>query len=119
LIATVVGRNTRFAQLDPSVGGSGPHAFAVRRLHHSSDDAVFVHRIPQHVRDDREAPLDERDDATILLICISGKAKYFSPGRLTRFRKSRPSGKSVGGARSAGPNWRQAKGRQLMSGTEA
>src|ERR1700761_2299088 len=30
LIATVVERNTCFAQLDPSVGGSGPHDFAVR-----------------------------------------------------------------------------------------
>src|ERR1700742_236681 len=44
LIATVVERNTCFAQLDPSVGRSGPHAFAVRTPHHSSDDAAFVHR---------------------------------------------------------------------------
>jgi hypothetical protein len=35
-----------FGRLDPSIGGSGPHAFAVRRPHHSSEDAAFVHRIP-------------------------------------------------------------------------
>jgi hypothetical protein len=35
LIATIVERNACFAQLDPSVGRSGPHAFAVR-------EAMFV-----------------------------------------------------------------------------
>jgi hypothetical protein len=44
LIATVM-REIVHA-LDPSVGESGPHAFAVRRPHHSSADAAFVHRIP-------------------------------------------------------------------------
>ena len=56
LLATVVERNTCFAQLDPSIAGSGPHAFAVRRPHPSSDDAVCVHRIPPDVRDDAYAP---------------------------------------------------------------
>jgi hypothetical protein len=45
-----------FGKLDPSVGGPGPHAFAVRRPHPSSDDAVRVHRLPPDVRDDAYAP---------------------------------------------------------------
>jgi hypothetical protein len=33
-------------QLDASVGASGPHDFAVRRLHPSSSRCICVHRIP-------------------------------------------------------------------------
>src|SRR5262249_28120106 len=33
------GPTSRFAELDPSVGGSGPHAFAVRLKLHSSGEA--------------------------------------------------------------------------------
>jgi hypothetical protein len=43
-------------RLDPSVGGSGPHALAVRQLHRSSGNTARVHRIPPRVRDDAYAP---------------------------------------------------------------
>ena len=45
------------AKLDASVGASGPHDFAVRLKRLSSLSAISVHRIPPHVRDDRETPL--------------------------------------------------------------
>jgi hypothetical protein len=64
-LAPVVGRNTCFAQLDPSIGGPGPHGFAVR------SGLAFVLRAPprpshpaSNVRDDREAPLLRVQDAT-------------------------------------------------------
>jgi hypothetical protein len=47
----------RFRRLDASVGASGPHDFAVRLQRASSLRAISVHRIPTHVRDDRETPL--------------------------------------------------------------
>jgi hypothetical protein len=49
-------RRNRFRQLDASVGASGPHAFAVR-LKCIRQGTLGVHRIPLHVRDDRETPL--------------------------------------------------------------
>jgi len=59
LIATVAREFVH--ALDPSVEGSGPHDFAVRiggvRLARQR-----VHRVPHHVRDDRDTPLlSERD----------------------------------------------------------
>jgi hypothetical protein len=50
-------------ELDPSVGGSGPHDFAVRKPHHSPGGAAHVHRIPRPTcRDDSAyAPLVARD----------------------------------------------------------
>jgi hypothetical protein len=50
-------RRSCLHQLDSSVGASGPHDFAVRIRRASSLRAVSVHRIPPHVRDDRETPL--------------------------------------------------------------
>jgi hypothetical protein len=55
LLAAVAGEIVS-RRLDPSVGGSGPHALAVRQLHRSSGDAARVHRIPPRVRDDAYAP---------------------------------------------------------------
>jgi hypothetical protein len=60
LLATVAAEYPR--QLEPSIAGSGPHAFADRRPHPSSDDAACVHCIPPDVRDDRETPLRSRRD---------------------------------------------------------
>ena len=45
-----------FRRLDTSVGASGPHDFAVRLKRRSSFGTIGVHRIPPHVRDDRETP---------------------------------------------------------------
>jgi hypothetical protein len=50
-----------FHKLDASVEASGPHGFAVR-LKRIRQSAIRVHRIPPHVRDDRETPLRERRD---------------------------------------------------------
>jgi hypothetical protein len=48
-------------QLDASVEASEPRDFAVRRSGALVSSAIGVHRIPPHVRDDRETPLDGRD----------------------------------------------------------
>jgi hypothetical protein len=56
LFATVISGRV-FRELDASVGASGPHDFAVRIRRASSLRAISVHRIPPHVRDDRETPL--------------------------------------------------------------
>ena len=45
-----------FRQLDASVGASGPHDFAVRKISALVRSARCVHRIPPRVRDDREPP---------------------------------------------------------------
>jgi hypothetical protein len=47
----------RGTSLAPATRAPGPHAFAVRFLHRSSNDAIGVHRIPPHDRDDAFAPL--------------------------------------------------------------
>src|SRR5436305_5768359 len=45
--------------------------------------AACVHRIPPHVRDDREPPLMSRRDAGVLkLIWVSCEAEYFCRGGL-------------------------------------
>src|ERR1700749_642245 len=47
-------------RLDPSVGGSGPRTFAVRRRHHSSRRRGGVHHIPHSTFvTTRNAPLAE------------------------------------------------------------
>ena len=45
-------------ELNASIGASGPHDFAVR-LRAVRLQRISVHRIPPHVRDDRETPLWE------------------------------------------------------------
>jgi len=63
---------------------SGPHDFAVRRINALVRSAARVHRIPPHVRDDRETPpLLGRDDLALLL---------FLPGRQAGFLKIRNGG---------------------------
>jgi hypothetical protein len=46
------GRHRHAAKLDPSVGRSGPHDFAVRNAHPSSDDAVAAIASRPTFRDD-------------------------------------------------------------------
>jgi hypothetical protein len=43
--------------LTPTIGASGPHGFAVRKVSALVSSATRVHRIPPRVRDDRETPL--------------------------------------------------------------
>jgi hypothetical protein len=64
----------RFCELDPSVGGSGPHGFAVRvrtvrpRVRYCTSRPVLPR--PSHpalnVHDDREAPLSRAQDGALL-----------------------------------------------------
>jgi hypothetical protein len=64
--------------LDASVGASGPHDFAVREVCALVSRAIRVHRIPLHVRDDRETPLERSGTAVdIGLIWVVPERKYF------------------------------------------
>jgi hypothetical protein len=64
-------------QLDASTGASGPHDFAVR-LSAVRQERLHVHRIPPHVRDDRETPLVWDGMARIKpVIWVGRKQKYF------------------------------------------
>jgi hypothetical protein len=51
--------------LNASVGASGPHGFAVR-VGAVRQERRCVHRIPRHVRDDRETPLPPARDGASL-----------------------------------------------------
>jgi hypothetical protein len=55
-LATIAGGSLR--RLDTSVGVSGPHGFAVRKLSALVSRAARVHRIQPRVRDDRDTPLE-------------------------------------------------------------
>ena len=75
-----------FHRLDPSVGGSGPHDFAVRFEKAPVLRTQSVHRIPRSTFvTTRNAPPDERGTAMALLLFLPNeKAKYFSPQDWTR-----------------------------------
>ena len=81
-------------KLDASVGASGPHDFAVRIRRASSLRTISVHRIPPHVRDDRETPL-ERSGIRIDIF-------LFLPRRQVIFRKIR-NGPTSSSPRTRGP----------------
>jgi hypothetical protein len=55
-LATVASEKLASQKLDASIGASEPHDFAVR-LSAVRQRRLCVHRIPLHVRDDRETPL--------------------------------------------------------------
>ena len=91
-----------FTKLDTSVGASRPHDFAVHDLHRSSVRRLIahgkppcdhlahrrcrVHRIPPHVRDDRETPLVSGGMATNKeVIWAKDEAEYFLPQGWTGF----------------------------------
>jgi hypothetical protein len=56
-LATVIPEKFASRELDASVGASGPHDLTVR-LSAVRQRRIRVHRIPPHVRDDRERPSD-------------------------------------------------------------
>src|SRR6185437_2286635 len=94
----------RLAELDPSVGRSGPRDFTVRvdALRRCACNASIASRAT--CRDDRDTPSERRETGeTIGLICVSVKAKYFTIEVLTQIRKIRTSGKSPA-ARVRQPN---------------
>ena len=83
-LATVADGNES-RRLDASVGASGPHAFAVR-LRRIRQSAVRVHRIPPHVRDDRERPSERSGTVGVIdLIWVFGKSEYFCKRGWTGF----------------------------------
>jgi hypothetical protein len=57
LFVTVAPKKRASRELDASAGASGPHDFAVRGSSAVRQKRIRVHRIPPHVRDDRETPL--------------------------------------------------------------
>jgi hypothetical protein len=75
LIATVASEITRW--LDPSIGGSGPHAFAVRRDHASPCTTRRPSHPEPNVRGDAYAPPVGRMGRNLHLILSSDKQKYF------------------------------------------
>ena len=56
-LATVAPEKLASQELDASVGASGPHDFAVRKVSALVRCASSVHRILSRVRDDLEPPL--------------------------------------------------------------
>ena len=86
--ATVARADHRLARLDPSVGGSGPHDFAVRPA--CARPAQPTQR-PSHpapnVRDDRETPLLCARDAQIKATDLPDGASVCGCDRLTRRAK--------------------------------
>jgi hypothetical protein len=77
LFVTIISEKLASQKLDASIGASGPHDFAVR-LSAVRQKRLCVHRIPLHVRDDRETPLVwdgmARDKPVIWVAC---EAEYF------------------------------------------
>ena len=61
---TIISEKLASQKLDASIGASEPHDFAVR-LSAVRQERLRVHRIPLHVRDDRETPLVWDGMATI------------------------------------------------------
>jgi hypothetical protein len=75
---TIISEKLASQKLDASIGASGPHDFAVR-FGTVRQERLRVHRIPLHVRDDRETPLVwhgmARDKP---VIWVGRKQEYFS-----------------------------------------
>ena len=77
-LVVTVACEVAFANLNASVGASGPHDFAVR-LSAVRQRHCHVHRIPSRVRDDRETPLCRDGMAMILeVIWARRETNYFS-----------------------------------------
>src|ERR1700744_3514309 len=78
-------------ELDASVEASEPHDFAVRssavRQRHR-----HVHRIPPHVRDDRETPLREAGRRINKTVSTLRRSKIFLPMGLDTKMARRPDG---------------------------
>jgi hypothetical protein len=90
------GPTSLFHQLDASVGASGPHDFAVRKIALSSAAPPASIASQPYVRDDRETPLCVgRDGEDMQVIWVKSEPEYFCAGdwttqiRLIRFNKLR------------------------------
>ena len=101
------------ARLDSSVGASGPHDFAVRKITPSSEALPASTASRPAFVTIASRPCVGRDGRHIHLICISEKQKYFfesgwTKGRM-RNRKRRPTGKSPAPASVARRSQRVAR----------
>ena len=82
-LSLVTGRNL-FRQLDASVGASGPHDFAVRKIALSSAAQLASIASRPYVRDDRETPLCVGRDASVVeVIWVKREPEYFCEGDWT------------------------------------
>jgi hypothetical protein len=78
LFVTVASEKLASHELDASIGASGPHDFAVRKIDALVSSTARVHRIPPRVRDDRDTPLRVgRDHNDRPVIWVGGKSNYF------------------------------------------
>src|SRR6202048_245993 len=75
-LATVAPEKLASQELDTSVGVSGPRDFAVR-LSAVRQGRIRVHRIPPHVRDDRETLLVRRRDRIPIVLIWSRRQRKF------------------------------------------
>jgi hypothetical protein len=83
-------------QLDASVGASGPHDFAVRKLRRSSARAAASIASRTNVRDDRETPLSWDGMAGDKpMIWVKSEAKIFLRESWTTRSPKDPTGKSM------------------------
>ena len=80
-LATVIPEKLASQELDASTAASGPHDFAVRsstvRQRH-----LCVHRIPPHVRDDREPPLSSGETGGAKALICPSFARNVRPEKL-------------------------------------
>ncbi|WP_407175894.1 hypothetical protein [Bradyrhizobium sp. STM 3562] len=77
MIATVAGASVEHRrQLGACMGAPGPHDFAVRKCA-ARPSATHVHRIPLHVRDDRDTPLAGAERTHLSTISENTKQKNF------------------------------------------
>jgi hypothetical protein len=91
LLATVASEKLASQKLDASIGASGPHDFAVR-FSAVRQKRINVHRIPPHVRDDREPPLYRVGWPMEDVIWVRTTAEYFRQGYWTQCWCDRPNG---------------------------
>ena len=77
-VVTIAAQCDALSRVDASVGASGPHGFAVRKVSALVSSAPRVHRIPPRVRDDREPPL-QRDETVMHMqvIWVKREQEYF------------------------------------------
>jgi len=84
LLATVASRETSHEKLDPSVGRSGPHAFAVRVGAPRQRTPPASIASCSNVRDDRDTPLSVGQDARIRTTDLpDGASGFFATQGMT------------------------------------
>jgi hypothetical protein len=89
-------RKFAFRRLDASVGASGPHGLAVRKISAFVNALLASTASRSNVRDDRETPLCVgRDGATMKVIWVKSERDYFCKRGWTTPQISRAQGERV------------------------